>query len=326
VRCCKRSRRTSRPLSFDPLQHGVTGPRVRELHDRLIELGHAPLIDPLGTYADGTVVVVEAFQRSRGLPITGVVDATTWSRLIEAGWQLGQRLLYLARPNVRGDDVAELQVRLAQLGFNPGRIDGIFGPVLERALSDFQRNCGLAGDGTLTQATLRELTRMTLRTPDRHLVNDARDLAGFDEVAGGPLVLCGNSPLAPLLEQRIGTAYTVYDLSSQTDDQVAHYANEHAAAAVLKMQVLEHLNGIHLHYWASYRAHSRRGEQLASALAIALTRSQLLPPIEVTGMALPIMRETAMTTLHVEHGSLGETALFEFCGVTAQILGEVFHR
>ena len=29
---------------------------------------------------------------------------------------------------LRGDDVAELQVRLAQLGFNPGRIDGIFGP------------------------------------------------------------------------------------------------------------------------------------------------------------------------------------------------------
>lgn len=326
ARCCKRSPRTSRPLSFDPLQHGVTGPRVRELHERLTELGHAPLIDPLGTYGDGTVVVVEAFQRSRGLPITGVVDATTWSRLIEAGWQLGQRLLYLARPHVRGDDVAELQVRLAQLGFNPGRIDGIFGPVLERALSDFQRNCALTEDGTLTQATLRELTRMTLRTPERHLVNDARDLAGFDNVASGPLILCGNSALVTMLERCVGAGYTVTILSSETDDEVAHYANEHAAAAVLKMQIVEQLNGIHLHYWASYRAHSRRGEQLASALAIALTRSQLLPPIEVTGMALPIMRETAMTTLHVEHGPLSETALQEFCDVIGQILGGVFHR
>jgi len=227
---------------------------------------------------------------------------------------------------VRGDDVAELQVRLAQLGFNPGRIDGIFGPVLERALSDFQRNCALAQDGTLTQATLRELTRMTLRTPDRHLVNDARDLAGFNDAADGPLVLCGNSPLATMLEQRFGTVYTVHNLSNETDDEVAHFANEHAAAAVFKLQTLEHLNGIHLHYWASYRAHSRRGEQLASALAIALSQSQLLPPIEVTGMALPIMRETAMTTLHVEHGPLVDTALLEFCDVTGQTLREVFHR
>ena len=271
-------------------------------------------------------MVVEAFQRARGLPITGVVDANTWSRLVEAGWQLGQRLLYLAHPHLRGDDVAELQVRLAQLGFNPGRIDGIFGSMLERALGDFQRNCGLASDATLTQATLRELTRMTLRTPDRHLVNEARDLAGFDHVADGPLVLCGDSPLRALLVLALGAAFTVHELSSETDDEVARHANGCAATAVIKVQTLEALNGIHLHYWASYRSHSRLGEQLASALATALSRSRQLPPVEVTGMALPIMRETAMTTLHVEHGTLDEMALVEFGDVVAQILGEVFHK
>lgn len=271
-------------------------------------------------------MVVEAFQHARGLPLTGAVDATTWSRLIEAGWQLGQRLLYLAHPNLRGDDVAELQVRLAQLGFNPGRIDGIFGPISENALSDFQRNCGLESDGTLTQATLRELTRMTLRTPDRHLVNEARDLAGFDDVATGPLVFCGDSPLGGLLERTLNAVFTVHLLSSETDDEVARQANQLAAAAVLKVQTVEQLNGIHLHYWASYRSHSRHGEQLASALATTLARSLHLPPVEVTGMALPIMRETTMTTLHVEHGTLAETDLIELCDVIAQVLGEVFHR
>jgi len=44
---------------------------------------------------------------------------------------------------LRGDDVAELQVRLAQFGFNPGRIDGIFGVLTEEALNEFQRNCAL---------------------------------------------------------------------------------------------------------------------------------------------------------------------------------------
>jgi N-acetylmuramoyl-L-alanine amidase len=272
------------------------------------------------------VVAVEAFQRSRGLPITGVVDATTWSRLVEASWHPGQRLLYLTRPNLRGDDVADLQVHLAQLGFNPGRIDGIFGPQLERALIDFQRNCGLTADGTLSQVTLRELTRMTLTTSDRHLVNEARDLAGFDEIATGPLVLCGESPLASLLARALATSFDVHDLTTIADDEVARYANAHAAATVLSIQAIEKLNGIHLQYWASYRSHSRRGEQLASSLATGLSMSQQLPAVEVTGMALPIMRETTMTTLRLEHGRLPDAALEEFSAIVSVIFGEVFHR
>ena len=42
----------------------------------------------------------------------------------------------IARPMLRGDDVAELQVLLSQLGFNPGRIDGIFGPTTGDALAE----------------------------------------------------------------------------------------------------------------------------------------------------------------------------------------------
>jgi len=82
------------------------------------------MADPPDLFGDETIALVEAFQRARGLSITGEIDDVTWTRLVEAGWRLGQRLLYLVHPYLRGDDVAELQVRLAQLGFNPGRIDG----------------------------------------------------------------------------------------------------------------------------------------------------------------------------------------------------------
>ena len=34
----------------------------------------------------------------------------------------------LTAPNLRGEDVAELQRILARLGFDCGRVDGIFGP------------------------------------------------------------------------------------------------------------------------------------------------------------------------------------------------------
>ncbi|MGH9020898.1 MAG: peptidoglycan-binding domain-containing protein, partial [Acidimicrobiales bacterium] len=63
------------------LRRGAAGARVAELHDRLAELGFAAADAP-ESYGDATAATVEAFQRSRGLAITGVVDATTWQRLV----------------------------------------------------------------------------------------------------------------------------------------------------------------------------------------------------------------------------------------------------
>jgi len=269
---------------------------------------------------------VEAFQRSRGLPISGAVDDTTWECLIEAGWQLGQRLLYLTQPNLRGDDVAELQVRLAQFGFNPGRIDGILGVLTEEALNDFQRNCALEASGTLTRATLVELVRMTSTHTARSLVTDARDRAGFHETPTGPLVICGRSPLAPLLAQTCARVLKVDVLGDESPEAVADYANTNAAAFVISLQTLKHIDGVRLHYWASYRSHSRRGEQLASEIAAAFTQSAVLPRVEVTGMALPILRETKMITLHIEHGNDEIETLEQLAEVIATILGEVIHR
>jgi hypothetical protein len=51
-----------------------------------------------------------------------------------------------------------------------------------------------------------------------------------------------------------------------------------------------------------------------------------LPKVEVTGMALPILRETKMITLHIEHGLDKDEALEELAGVIATVLDEVIHR
>jgi N-acetylmuramoyl-L-alanine amidase len=280
----------------------------------------------VGQFGDGTVVMVEAFQRSRGLPITGDVDETTWNRLVEAGWRLGERLLYLAHPHLRGDDVAELQVRLAQLGFNPGRIDGIFGSVTEHTLHDFQRNCGLGADGTLTRATLLEVLRLTSIVSKRYLVTEARDEAGFDDVGTGPIVVCGQSPLAQLVAQSLMSAREVRLMDDATTDEVALFANGHQAALVLSFQTLERLNVIHLHYWASYHSHSRRAEQLAGSIGASLGRSETFPRVEITGMALPILRETKMTTLHIEHGTPPDQVLGEIAAEIAAVVSKVIHR
>ncbi len=293
------------------------------MHERLQRIGYAVLTDAPTSYGDATAAMVEAFQRSRGLPITGEVDATTWARLLEAGWHLGDRLLYLTRPHQRGDDVAELQVRLAQLGFDPGRIDGIFGALLDGALVDFQRNRALEPTGTLSRATLLELWRMTSIAPDRHLVTDARDRAGFNESVISLVVVAGDTALADAVSRSWTGPTELLRVGATGANEIAATANASNAGLVLSFELNQAINGIHLHYWASYRSHSRRGEQLASALASELANACDLPRVEVTGMALPLLRETKMTTLHIEHGHHEgqiETVATVICALVTKVL------
>ena len=90
----------------------------------------------------------------------GVVEDNTWTELVEAGYEPGDRLLYLRVPYMRGDDVLYLQRRLNELGFDSGPVDGIFAPPLEEAVTDFQRNAGLNVDGIVGETTLDRLRRL----------------------------------------------------------------------------------------------------------------------------------------------------------------------
>lgn len=299
---------------------------MRELKERLSALALSATNESDDVFDAETVALVEAFQRSRGLPLTGVVDLTTWQRLEEARWQLGQRLLYLTSPQLRGDDVAELQVLLAQLGFNPGRVDGIFGSASSDALSEFQRNCALEPCGTLTKASLLALQRVRATSANRSLVTDARDLAGFDPLAIGSVLLCGDGPLVEELARTLSDIDFVHVLLNTSQEESALAANSHDVALVLSFQTLEHVEGIHLHYWANYRSHSHRGEILASSLASFLAHLPDVPRVEVTGMALPILRETTMTTIHVEHGNVAEQVLHQVITALEGVVEQVIHR
>jgi N-acetylmuramoyl-L-alanine amidase len=157
-------------------------------------------------------------------------------------------------------------------------------------------------------------------------VNDARDVAGFLDVASGPIVLFGSSPLRSLLETSLRAQCEVVVLEGVSDNEVASFANDHKAAVVLSLEQVDQSDEFRLNYWASYRSHSRRGEMLASTFASALSKSQAASRVEVAGMALPILRETKMTTLYLEHGPFATEDLRGVTEALTSVLVEVFHR
>src|SRR5207247_945026 len=125
------------------LRRGAQGEAVRDLQRRLAALGFDVAGDAPGAFDDATERSVHAFQERRGLRVDGIIGHQTWSALVESGFALGDRLLYFRNPMVRGDDVAELQRRLNELGFDASREDGILGADTHRALLEFQRSADL---------------------------------------------------------------------------------------------------------------------------------------------------------------------------------------
>lgn len=152
---------------------GDTGPAVEEIRAILRELGllagdGAAATDPSGDGAaptdrfdDATVRAVRAFQQARGLTAHGRVTEETWRALEAARWHLGARTLHQSVDGpVVGDDVQALQERLLELGYDPGRPDGIYGPRTAAAVARFQRETGLRPDGSCGPETLGALRRL----------------------------------------------------------------------------------------------------------------------------------------------------------------------
>jgi len=140
---------------------GDEGAAVRDIQDRLDALGYPCRPDLRSLFGDGTHEAVKGFQKARGLGVDGIVGPDTWRTLYEAGYRLGDRMMFLRRPMIRGEDVSELQSRLSSLGFDPGKVDGVFGPQTERAVIEFQHNRDLAEDGKAGPEVVTEIHLVT---------------------------------------------------------------------------------------------------------------------------------------------------------------------
>ena len=141
------------------LNRGDSGDVVAVVRNTLFRLNF--LTSAIGIFDEEMVGAVKAFQQERGLNVTGTVNQTTLQSLEEARWNLGDRtLLFIPNSSMLGDDVAQLQSRLTEMGFNPGRVDGIFGHLTESAVKEFQKSVGVKIDGQCGPSTVISMMRL----------------------------------------------------------------------------------------------------------------------------------------------------------------------
>lgn len=287
---------------------GAAGDAVRDLQRRLATAGFDPGAVEHGRYGEATETAVRAFQVARGLEVNGVSDLQTWTAIVEAGYQLGDRLLYLRRPMQRGDDVAELQRRLGMLGFDPGRIDGIFGPSTALALTEFQSNAGLPADGIAGHESVALLDRLARRGGSTQGVSEVRER---DSLRHAPSTLTGRRLAIGEpggLEVLVRAVHRALVLAGadvvvlQHPDGSTLAAGANAADAELYLDLALDDERCHGAYYSATGFESHGGKLLAAML------DELVPPVlgqphgVSVGMRLAVLRETRMPAVHYAIG------------------------
>ena len=318
-------------------RRGDTGPAVVEVQETLRQLGLLGSPEdgaPEDGFGEATDRAVRAFQQARGVSVDGVVGPETYRALAAARWKLGDRLLSLASKPYVGDDVAALQERLLELGFDAGRVDGVFGTRTRTALSGFQQEYGLVPDGACGMATLRALKQLgrlvTGGRPQAMREGEQLHRAGAS-LAGKTIVVDPGhggadrgasaygmeeatvvEDLAARIEGRLSAVgvralLTRPSSACPTDAERAAFANEVGADCVVSLHVdrtpSPHPHGVATyHFGTGSGVTSTVGEELASLVQREITARTDLLDCGVHGKTWELLRLTRMPAVRVELG------------------------
>ena len=323
----------SDPQRTPPIRLGDDGPAVSDLQRRLARVSE-PDLEVDGVFGARTLEAVRRFQREHGLAADGLVGPETWRRLVEAGWSLGDRLLYQRRVMLRGEDVRELQQRLSQLGFGTGPEDGIFGRLVREAVEEFQRNAGLEVDGVAGPSTIAALRRLhrdhqrgqVSRLREREALRSLthRGLAGARVVidpahgpddpgfAGGGATEheitweIGRRLAARLAARGVQAVLSRGTATSPAPADRARFANEQGADLLVGIALSGHptpvASGSSTYYFGSTTFHSETGALLAQLCQEEVVAAGWVPDGRCHPVTWTLLRETRMPAVVVEPG------------------------
>jgi N-acetylmuramoyl-L-alanine amidase len=259
----------------------------------------------------------------------GVCGPETWGALVEAGRVLGERLLYYRNRMLRGDDVADLQRQLGALGFDAGKVDGIFGPHTLLALCDFQRNTGLTVDGIAGPATVLMLARVSTRLRMPEVVSELRErerLRVAPRTIRGRRIIVGEegglSALAEAIHRVLARSGAVVLTQHDPDgSRQAAEANALDGEAYLGVRLEQDQPGCATAYFVGYDGvGSEGGRRLAETIQAGVPAALGIPDRGASGMRVPILRETRMPAVVVELGP--PVVVVERGAVVARAIGE----
>ncbi|MCL1964998.1 MAG: peptidoglycan-binding protein [Firmicutes bacterium] len=174
---------TPKPTDDGTLRKGSTGTAVRQLQQRLKDLGYyTGSVD--GDFGAGTESALRAFQKQNGLTADGVVGQRTLTTLNSSNAKAkpkaasaptraayatsrptpktytpstNSKYKTLQKGSAHTSDVKRLQQRLKDLGYYNGSVSGVYDDATEAAVVAFQRRNGEWVDGVAGEDTQRRL-------------------------------------------------------------------------------------------------------------------------------------------------------------------------
>lgn len=150
---------------------------VRTVQQHLRAAGYDPKHTD-GRFDERTRGALEQFQRRSGLPVTGRVDRKTWAELKDATLEARSSFSPPQRVGERSSAVRRTERLLAKLGYDPGKVDGVYTEATQRAVDKLRRKAHLGSEGGGVSARVnRALVKAVEEKQEGHATALGRRLA-----------------------------------------------------------------------------------------------------------------------------------------------------
>ncbi|UFU01254.1 NlpC/P60 family protein [Radiobacillus kanasensis] len=142
------------------LKYGQHNESVLVLQYKLSQLNYFK--QPVdGEFGVRTEYALKSFQKDHQLTANGVANQKTISTLVRIEREQYLRPLKSIEedyyPGEQGDDIEKIQKALQYFGYYKGELDGIYGPLTDKALINFQQDQGLEVKQSINEKTVNQI-------------------------------------------------------------------------------------------------------------------------------------------------------------------------